>query len=158
MSKPNLSFFFDGAEITVDEMGAYVASNVFGNFSEYEMELLAKDISHAILGCVSRKVHMAKQVSDRRDWVSRHPPNHAGFYYCHLCAGWVHESQAELDHVTPKSVRRGEDPNRDDNRRMAHAWPIVAPSGKLICPGNRGKGSRSLPSMTMEIAPPDWEL
>lgn len=161
MQDHGLSFSFDGipnSDISVDEMGAYVASHLFRTPSEHYQELLAHDITHALLNCVGGKVRMAKQNNARADWVKRHPPNHAGFYYCHICGGWVHESEAELDHIRPKSILVGDDPNEDDNRRMAHTWPIIAPDGKELCPGNRGKGSRSMPSATMEIAPPDWEL
>ena len=94
----------------------------------------------------------------RASWMSRNPPNHAGFYYCHICGGWVHQDQAELDHVTPKSVRRGEDPNRDDNLRMAHAWAVYDNQGRKICIGNREKGSTRVESATLDICPPDEEL
>lgn len=157
MSKHGLSFYIEGAAISVDEMGEYVARYVLSCESEHLQEQLAHDIAHGILGCVTIKVNMAQQAKTRAAWMSRHPPNHAGFYYCHLCGGWVHQDQAELDEIEPRSYRRGEDPLRDENRRMAHAWPVYDQRGKELCAGNRGKGSRQLPSATMEIAPPDEE-
>lgn len=91
--------------------------------------------------------------------MAKHPPNHAGFYYCHLCGGWVHIHSADLDHVTPKSLRgAGLDPNSDDNQRMSHHWPVIAPDGSTFCIGNAQKGSQAVESKTMEIAPPDEEL
>ena len=93
-----------------------------------------------------------------RTWVHLHPPNHAGYYYCHLCGGWVHESEAELEHLTPKSVEKIDmsKPGWDDKLRMAHIFPVRNMAGKIVCIGNREKGSRQdIPSVTMEIAPPD---
>lgn len=156
MSKPVLRFFIEGAEISADEMGAWVAGIITWP-SERSMEEFAKDASHAIFTGVGRKVTMAREAQARRDWVKRNPPNHAGYYLCHICAGWVHENEAELDEIEPRSYRRGEDPLRDDNRRMAHAWPQHDPSGKVVCIGNRGKGSRQIESKTLEIRPPDME-
>lgn len=158
MSKHGLSFSIEGADISVDEMGAWVAGMM--RFpSEHVQELFAHDATHAILDGVTRKVFDVKQRESRAAWESRNPPNHAGFYYCHICGGWVHREQAELDHIVPTSVvEPGLDPDRDSNRRMAHAWAVWSPDGKkLICPGNHGKGSRQIPSKTLEIRPPDEE-
>jgi len=158
MSKHGLSFSIEGATISVDEMADYVATWVYRAPSERAQEDMAHQITHALMECVGKKVLVARADQSRKAWVERHPPNHAGYYYCHLCGGWVHQSEAELDEIEPRSVRRGEDPLRDDNRRMAHTWPITAPDGTQVCPGNRGKGSRAILSVTQEIAPPDTEL
>lgn len=154
-----LIFTIQGATVTVDEMAQGVVDQCIGMGvpSEHQQEMLVHDITHAIINTVAGKVRMADK-NGRASWIERHPPNHAGFYFCHLCGGWVHVSQAELDHIEPRSVLRGEDPDRDENRRMSHAWPVIAPDGTVVCPGNRGKGSRNLPSVTMEIAPPDGEI
>lgn len=158
MSKPGLSFFIDGAEVSVEEIGQWVAGHVFACVSESQQELLAGDISWGIMTCVGRKVVMTKAINDRRGWERRNPPNHGGYYYCHICGGWVHRTQAELDHVKPKSVLRGQNPNSDDNRRMAHSWPVTLPDGTVVCVGNQGKGSSIVESKTMDIAPSDEEL
>lgn len=96
-------------------------------------------------------------MNSRAAWEKRNPPNHAGYYYCHICGGWVHRDQAELDEIVPKSTPMGQDPYRDDNRRMAHAFPQTKLNGEVYCIGNRGKGSMQVPSATLEIAPPDGE-
>lgn len=158
MLRHGLNFFIEGAEVSVDEIGDYIAATVGQVRSEHDQELLAHDITHAILECVGGKVLMARAETQRSVWMRKHPPNHAGYYYCHLCAGWVHQTEAELDEIEPRSYRRGQNPLRDDNRRMAHAWPQMSPDGKQTCPGNRGKGSSQMPSATLEIAPPDMEL
>jgi hypothetical protein len=158
MSKLGLRFFIDEAEVSVEEMGDYVASHVFHFDSERLQELCGRHISYAIFTCVGRKVYENRVATIRDGWIMRHPPNHAGYYYCHLCGGWVHYTQSELDHIEPRSVRNGLDPGRDDNLRMSHAWQVVDNQGKIICPGNRGKGSSRVESATLEIRPPDWEL
>lgn len=154
MLKHGLNFFISGAEITVDEMGDWCAASL-DHVSEYEQEKTAHYLTHQIINGVMRKVKMAQETDDRTAWVRRNPPNHAGYYYCHLCGGWVHIDQAELDHIDAKSKLDGQNPNRDDNRRMAHVYPIIAPSGQKICPGNREKGSSTYQSVTLEIRPPD---
>lgn len=95
-------------------------------------------------------------VSPRPAWVRLHPPNHAGYYFCHICGGWVHEDAAELDHIIPASVERidMDEPGWDDKLRMAHAWPVEI-NGVVRCIGNRGKGSTQIISATLEIAPGD---
>lgn len=156
MSKHGLNFSINGASIEVEEMAEWVAGIMnFG--SEATMERFTHDATHAIFEGVRGKVIMAQEAQSRAAWVHRHPPNHAGYYYCHICGGWVHESEAELDEIEPRSYRRGEDPLRDDNRRMAHAWPQHDPQGKVVCVGNRGKGSSQIESKTLEISPPDME-
>lgn len=157
-SDHGLVFTVFGARVPVEDIAAFVAAECIEVDSEHDAEEAAHDITHAIMEILGRRVMMARESKDRAGWVSRNPPNHAGFYYCHLCGMWVHIDQADLDEVEPKSYRTGQDPLRDDNRRMSHAWPIVDASGKQLCPGNRGKGSRQLPSATMEIAPPDGEI
>jgi hypothetical protein len=88
--------------------------------------------------------------------VAKHPPNHAGYYFCHLCGGWVHIGESDLDHVTPKSLKgAGYNPNSDDNQRMSHHWPVYKPDGTIHCIGNAQKGSQKVESVTMEIAPSD---
>jgi len=155
MASPHdLTFTIMGAEITVDEMGIWAAGVVHFS-SEHNQEDFAHDVAHAIFDGVVGKVRLAKVSEERAQWVKRHPPNHAGFYYCHICGGWVHESEAELDHIEPKSVLGGKDPDRDDNRRMSHIWPQFDAHGKKTCMGNRGKSSSKVTSKTLEIAPPD---
>lgn len=154
MSKPGLSFFIEGARITVEEMGVFVTSCMMFD-SEKAMEEFSQDAAEAIMKGVAKKVLMAQEAQTRAAWISRHPPNHAGFYYCHICAGHVHVTAADLDEIDPRSFRNGLDPLRDDNRRMAHAWPQYGPDGKLYCVGNRGKGSSQIESKTLDIAPPD---
>src|SRR5665213_1596395 len=120
MLEHGLNFYIEGANITVYELGDYVDTWVYRGRSEHAQEEMAHQITHALIDCVTKKVNMAKADQSRVAWMKRNPPNHAGYYYCHLCGGWVHQSEAELDEIEPRSVRRGEDPLRDDNRRMAH--------------------------------------
>lgn len=151
MSKHGLSFYIEGAQISVDEMGQWVADQV--NFSsEKMMEDFAHDATHAILDGVTKKVMMAKAQAEkarvRRLWIADNPPNHAGYYYCHIGGEWVHIDVAELEHIVPSSVQRinTEEPGWQDKLRMA------------CIPHNRMKGSRQdIPSATMEIRPPDEE-
>lgn len=157
MSRHGLNFYIEGASITVEEMANWAVGR--GMFrSEQEQERAAHQAVHAIMDGIQKKIGVVVAEKNRAQWIRDNPPNHAGFYYCHLCAGWVHVDQAELDHIVPKSVHIGEIPDRDDNRRMAHAWPQYDSTGKLVCVGNREKGSRALPSKTLEIRPPDSEI
>lgn len=150
MSKHGLSFFIEGAEISVDEMGAWVA-NIIRWPSEAVMEDFAHDATHAILNGVSGKVVMSKMQAHhakvRREWIKLHPPNHAGYYYCHVGGEWVHIQAADLEHIVPKSVTGPIDmsePGWDEKLRMA------------CRPHNSWKGSRQdVPSATLEYAPTD---
>lgn len=96
-------------------------------------------------------------MSIRSKWIKENPPNHAGYYYCHICGGWVHQYQAELDHVTPKSLWNTNIPEEKKILRMSHAWPQENLQGEVYCIGNRGKGSKQIESKTLEIAPYDEE-
>lgn len=152
MSKHGLSFSINGAVITVEEMGVFVASVMEFN-SEADMEHFAHDATHAILTGVARKVEMASAQAERarvrREWIKLHPPNHAGYYYCHIGGEWVHIDSAQLEHIVPSSRERidTDEPGWDDKLRMA------------CSPHNFQKGSRQdIPSKTMEIAPPDEAL
>lgn len=150
MSKHGLSFFIEGAEISVDEMGVWV-STVASFPSEHLQECFAHDATHAIFEGVARKVEMAKAQSEhariRKLWIADNPPNHAGYYYCHIGGEWTHKDVSELDHIVPGSVERinTEEPGWQDKMRMACG------------PHNRWKGSRIVPSATLEIRPPDEE-
>lgn len=162
MSKLDLSFYIEDAEISASEIAIYLTRHVFHTVSEAQMEEMTEDILEAILECVGKKVIMARATTEwarvRDAWKKKYPPNHAGYYYCHLCGGWVHENEAELDHIVPKSVhQQGVNPNRDDNLRMAHAMPKFDPFGRRMCIGNQLKGSSQVESKTLEIAPPDEE-
>ena len=95
--------------------------------------------------------------SERAQWIKDNPPNHAGYYLCHICGGWVHVDQAELDHVTPKSLWNTGIGSEKKILRMSHAWPQTRPDGSVYCIGNRGKGSKQIESVTLEIAPGDEE-
>lgn len=150
MSKHGLSFFIEGAQISVDEMGEWAASIV--NFpSEHLQECFAHDVTHAIFEGVARKVDMASAAAEkariRRLWIADNPPNHAGYYYCHIKGEWVHIDVMELDHIVPSSVERinTDEPGWQDKLRPA------------CIPHNRWKGSKIVPSATREIRPPDEE-
>lgn len=149
MSKHGLNFSISGATITVEEMGEFVAS-IMAFDSEHQQELFAHDACHAIFNGVARKVEMASAQAERarvrREWIKLHPPNHAGYYYCHIGGEWVHIDNAQLEHITPSSRERIDtsEPGWDDKLRMACG------------PHNFQKGSRQdIPSATMEIAPFD---
>lgn len=150
MSKHGLSFYIEGAKVSVDEMGEMVAG-VMQFDSEHEQELFAHDAAHAIFDGIARKVAMASAAAEkarvRRLWIADNPPNHAGYYYCHIGGEWVHIDAAELDHIVPSSVERinTDDPDWQDKMRMA------------CIPHNRWKGSKIVPSATREIRPPDEE-
>lgn len=150
MSKHGLSFYIEGAKISVDEMGEMVAGVMRFN-SERDQELFADDAAHAIFEGIVKKVEMGKAQAEkarvRRLWIADNPPNHAGYYYCHIGGEWVHIDAAELDHIVPSSVERinTDDPDWQDKMRMA------------CVPHNRWKGSKIVPSATREIRPPDEE-
>lgn len=146
-------------EVGLKDIGLHVASDVFKGFtSEAEMERMGRDIARSMSNYLKEKA-VEKHVSDvRKKWMLRNPPNHAGFYYCHLCAGWVHVTQCELDHIEPKGGYTGRDRNRDDNLRPAHTWPVTDERNNMVCPGNRGKGSATWPSATLDIRPEDEPL
>ena len=91
----------------------------------------------------------------RSDWIKLNPPNFDGYYFCHICGGWVHVQVGELDHVIPKSMKGHGDPDRTDNLRMSHSWPQTDMDGTILCIGNRQKGSQLIVSATLEIAPGD---
>lgn len=148
MSKHGLSFEIEGAEISVDEMGRWVA-NIIRFPSEATQEEFEHDAIHAIFDGVAGKVKMARAASRNKKirdlWVKDNPPNFAGYYYCHIGGEWVHIDMAELDHIKAHSVEEInlDDPNWQDKLRMS------------CMPHNRWKGSRTVPSATLEIAPPD---
>ena len=83
----------------------------------------------------------------RRQWIKLHPPNHTGYYYCHIGGEWVHINSADLEHLVPKSVAGPidmDEPGWDDKLRMACRRH------------NSEKGSRQdVPSATLEFAPGD---
>lgn len=83
----------------------------------------------------------------RREWIKLHPPNFAGYYYCHIGGEWVHIEAADLEHIDPESVTgriNMDEPGWDEKLRMA------------CRPHNSWKGSRQdVPSATLEYAPPD---
>lgn len=145
----NLKFEIQDATITVDEMGRWVA-NIISEFpTEHMQERFARDVAHTIFEGVARKVYMTKAQQERsrvrKLWVELHPPNHAGYYYCHIGGEWIHKESAELDHIIPSSVERinTDEPGWDDKLRMA------------CSPHNYWKGSKQVDSVTLEIAPPD---
>lgn len=145
-----LWFDIEGAEISVDEMGSWIARIIHWP-SEASMEAFAHDATHAICSGVRKKVDMAKAQTERarvrRLWVKMHPPNHAGYYYCHIGGEWVHIDVAELEHIEPLSREKidTDAPDWDQKLRMACG------------PHNFLKGSKRVPSATMEIAPSDGE-
>lgn len=147
-----LTFSIGGADISVDERGAWVASMINKWDSEETMEAFGRDAAHVICRGVEGKVFMAKARSEhariRKAWIALHPPNHAGYYYCHIGGEWVHISAAELEHIIPGSVQRinTDEPGWDDKLRMA------------CSPHNFLKGSARVASATMEIAPPDGDM
>jgi hypothetical protein len=83
----------------------------------------------------------------RRAWIKDNPPNHAGYYYCHIGGEWVHIDAMELEHVVPGSVEPidMDDPDWQDKLR---------PSCTIH---NNLKGSSIVKSATLEIRPPDEE-
>lgn len=150
MSKHDLDFYIDGAKISVGEMAEFV-TGILRFDSEHEQELFAHDATHAIYEGVARKVKMSKAQSEkqrvRKLWVSLHPPNHAGYYFCHIGGEWVHKDMAELEHIVPSSVKQinTDEPDWDEKLRMA------------CSPHNFWKSSKIVESATMEIAPLDEE-
>lgn len=145
----DLFFEIEGARISVDEMGQWAARRVNFN-SEADAEEFGRDIAHTLYEGVARKVYIVKANSERqrvrREWIALHPPNHAGYYYCHIGGEWVHIEAADLEHITPASVERIDTsvPGWDEKLRMA------------CRPHNTMKGSRQdVPSATLEYAPPD---
>jgi hypothetical protein len=148
----NLQFTLDGVEFTVDEMGHWVADIMCSFPSEFVQEQFAQDVAHAIFMGVSRKVTIANMHTARHElkrlWILDNPPNHAGYYYCHIGGEWVHQSMMELDHIIPASLANIDivnDPQWQDKLRpacMVH---------------NNVKGSQIMPSATLEIRPPDEE-
>ena len=150
MSKHGLSFYIEGAKVSVDEMGDMVAG-IMRFDSEHQQELFAHDAAHAIFDGIAKKVAAVSAASEkarvRRLWIVDNPPNHAGYYYCHIGGEWVHIDAAELDHIVPSSVERinTDDPDWQDKMRMA------------CVPHNRWKGSKIVPSATRVIRPPDDE-
>ena len=148
MWRHGLDFYIDGATITVEEM-AQCVTDIMRFTSEAEQEEFCHEATHAILNGVARKVYMAKASAEharvRRLWIADNPPNHAGYYYCHIGGEWVHIDVAELEHIVPGSVKKinTDEPGWQDKMRMA------------CMPHNRWKGSRIVPSATLEIRPPD---
>lgn len=56
-----------------------------------------------------------------KQWKKDHPPNFQGYYTCHICKGWVHESEVTLDHVIPRSNAKNYTNRHDDsNLQPAH--------------------------------------
>lgn len=149
--EPALQFEILGAIITATEMAQFVAKGMRFD-SEHDQEHFVYEMSWAIFNGVTGKVNMASAQSERtrvrRLWVELHPPNHAGYYYCHVGSEWVHIDAAELDHIIPSSVERinTDEPGWDRKLRMA------------CHDHNYQKGSSIVESKTLEIAPPDGEL
>lgn len=146
-----LTFSIEGAVITVDEMGHWIADLIENFESEAMQEAFARDAAHQIFIGVGEKVEMAKAAAEkarvRRLWIGLHPPNHAGYYYCHIGGEWVHIDVAELEHIIPSSVEKinTDEPGWDDKLRMScHVHNFL-------------KGSKRMASATMEIAPPDGD-
>ncbi len=137
-------------DISTDEIGVWVASRIRWR-SEANMEEFADFVTEAIDQQITRKVEMAtraaKDAAIRKAWVALHPPNHAGFYYCHIMGEWVHVDHAALEHIVPKSVAgpiNMDEPGWDEKLRMA------------CHPHNFLKGSsQNVKSATLEFAPPD---
>lgn len=38
-------------------------------------------------------------------WKKLNPPNHQGYYVCHICNRWVAADEMELDHVRARTRR-----------------------------------------------------
>jgi 5-methylcytosine-specific restriction endonuclease McrA len=73
----------------------------------------------------------------KAEWVESHPPNHQGYYVCHICKRWVHHTEMELDHVLPKSGTPRDIAEHDNNLKPAH--------GQAFPPYCNGvKGSRRI--------------
>lgn len=158
MSKPSsnsfikiaVGFEIEGTSFDNHDLGKYIAARMYFP-SERCQEEFAEDVSTWILECIGDKVFIAKMESEkariRNLWKKLHPSNHAGYYYCHIGGEWVHESEAELDHIVPSSVERinTEVPGWDNKLRMS------------CVPHNFQKGSSRVKSATMEVAPSDEE-
>lgn len=150
MSKPGLNFFIEGVQISAAELGEYVTRRVSFS-SEQNQEEFSHMAGWAIFNGVARKVTMshaqAEHARVRKLWIALHPPNHAGYYYCHIGGEWVHFTASALDHIVPGSVERinTDTPGWDDKMRMS------------CNPHNFTKGSSLVESATLEIAPPDGE-
>ncbi len=148
MSRHGLSFFIEGATISVDDIAEMVAGKMRFD-SEHMQEEFQHDVTHWILKGVGEKVMRVKAASDkarvRRLWVNDNPPNHAGYYYCHIGGEWVHIDVMELDHIKASSKERINTDAPDWQNKLR-------PS---CIPHNRWKGSRDVPSATLEIRPPD---
>lgn len=147
----HLTFTIQGVTVGVDEMGQW-AANIANFDSEAMQEAFGRDVAHAIFMGFAGKVEMASAQAEhakmRREWIKLHPPNHAGYYYCHIGGEWVHIEASDLEHITPGSRERIDMsvPGWDEKLRMA------------CRPHNSMKGSRQdVPSTTLEFAPPDEE-
>lgn len=148
MSRLNLKFYIENAEISVNEMGNYIAGKMRFPSERYQ-EMFAKEASWWIMQCVAGKVEVTKAQSERsrirKLWVKLHPPNFDGYYYCHIGGEWVHESMAELDHIIASSIERinTDEPDWDAKLRMSCSQH------------NYLKSSSKVISKTLIIAPPD---
>lgn len=150
MSRHGLSFYIEGAEISVDDM-AEMVTGIMRFDSEHMQEEFAHDATHAIMEGVAKEAMRVKaqayHAKLRKEWVKLHPPNFAGYYYCHIGGEWVHIEAADLEHIDPESVTGRidmDEPGWDEKLRMA------------CRPHNSWKGSRQdVPSATLEYAPPD---
>lgn len=144
-------FMMEDAAITVDEMGNWVAGLIKNWESETIQESFAHDVSYTISRGIIRKVDMAKAQTEktriRNLWIKLNPPNHAGYYYCHIGGEWVSAQAMELEHIVPSSLESidTDKPGWQDKLR---------PSCTIH---NNLKGSRQIPSATLEIRPPDEE-
>lgn len=147
----HLTFTIKGVTIGVDEMGQWAAGIVSFD-SEADQEAFGRDVAHAIFRKFAGRVEMATAQTEharmRRKWIKLHPPNHAGYYYCHIGGEWVHIKFADLEHIVPGSREHidMDVPGWDNKLRMA------------CRPHNSMKGSRQdVPSTTLVYAPPDEE-
>lgn len=147
-------FTIQGATVTLDELAAAAAGIVgFRNWeSESQLEWFIQDIGCAMDAKIAKAIYMHNAQTEaarlRREWIKLHPPNHAGFYYCHIGGEWVYVEAADLEHLVPASRERIDTtvPGWDTKLRMACRIH------------NSLKGSRQdVPSTTLEYAPPDEE-
>lgn len=147
-------FYINGATVTLDELAQAAASIIgIGNWeSEATLEWFIQDMACAMDARIGNAIYMASAQAEasqlRKEWIKLHPPNHAGFYYCHIGGEWVHVQAADLEHIVPKSREPIDTtvPGWDEKLRMA------------CRPHNSLKGSRQdVPSATLEFAPPDEE-
>lgn len=146
----HLTFTIADTTVSVDQMGQWVAEIIRFD-SEAEQEAFGRDAACKIFSNFAKEVALVSAAAEharvRRLWIAECPPNHAGYYYCHIGGEWVHIDVMELDHVVPGSVERIDTTKPGWQKKLRPACH----------PHNYQKGSSIVKSATLEIRPPDEE-